>query len=313
MLAVAIATGGSSCAGPPSNTYGAYEAGRQAFLDHDYETAFKEYKIAAEGGDARAQAHIARMYYDGRHVPRNYVLAYGWFHLAMATRPDAVTGDQATIELLKIKMSPAELQEGEAELARLTREVARSATKDSVQWRKIPPEQADLVVSVPTLERSRGVFARSVEGFVVKEYAVWSDAGASASTAAITLARIKSIGPKTLVFTRDTSLEDDIRRFLPSAQVSSERTAKMNNRIGEVEYRRFARDGTRECVYMRQFADTFADQRGYTRSFKPSAGNIVIRGWYCAPPAVTLSHDTIEVFVKGLGIREFAVPEHDAD
>jgi hypothetical protein len=51
----------------------------------------------------------------------------------------------------------------------------------------------------------------------------------------------------------------------------------MSNRIGDGEYLRFTRDGTRECVYLRPYADTFADQRGYTRSFKPSAGNIVLR------------------------------------
>jgi hypothetical protein len=62
--------------------------------------------------------------------------------------------------------------------------------------------------------------------------------------------------------------------MLPRAQVSFGPIAKMSNRIGKAEYQRFTRDGTRECMYIRQFADTFADERGYTRSFKPTAGNI---------------------------------------
>lgn len=311
-VVVAVAIGGSSsCAGPTPN---AYEAGRQAYLRHDYETAFKQYKIAAENGDARAQAHIADMYYLGTHVQKNYVLAYAWFHLAMAANPEAVAGRQATIELLTLKMSSSELEQGQAELARLTREVeVAGSAEDSVQRRRIAPERADLVVSVPALERSRGVFSRSVEGFVVKESAVWSDAESTAPTAAITLVRIKSIGPKTLVFTRDTTPAEDIRRFFPGALVSSELSTAMSNRVGDGEYLRFTRGRTQECVYMRQYADTFADQRGYTRSFKPVAGNIVIRAWYCAPPAVTLSHNTIEAFFGGIGLRGFALPEHNAD
>ena len=82
----------------------------------------------------------------------------------------------------------------------------------------------------------------------------------------------------------------------------------MTNRIGNVEYLHFTLNRGRECIFFRQYADTFADSRDLTRNFQETAGNIVVSGWNCNPSGIALTHDSIRTFVQGLGIREYALP-----
>jgi TPR repeat protein len=61
-----------------------YEEGYQAANKGSYATAFKEFKVAAEKGDARAQYSLAVMYNDGIGVKRNPAEAMSWFRKAAA-------------------------------------------------------------------------------------------------------------------------------------------------------------------------------------------------------------------------------------
>ena len=70
-------------AAPPMLRAG-YEEGYQAANKGAYTTAFKEFKMAAENGDARAQYSLAVMYNDGIGVRKNPDEAMSWFRKAAA-------------------------------------------------------------------------------------------------------------------------------------------------------------------------------------------------------------------------------------
>jgi len=74
-----------------------YEEGYQAANKGAYATAFKEFKIAAESGDARAQYSLAVMYNDGIGIRKNPDQAMFWFRKA------AAKGHPLAIEILKRK------------------------------------------------------------------------------------------------------------------------------------------------------------------------------------------------------------------
>ena len=81
LLAVALlAVAGPAAAGPREDAAAAYSRG-------DYATAFGLWRQEAEQGDGSAQALLGFMYHDGEGVPRNYVLAAMWFHLAASNLP----------------------------------------------------------------------------------------------------------------------------------------------------------------------------------------------------------------------------------
>ena len=63
-------------------SFSGYPEGFQAFNEGDYETAFKEYSIEAENGNAYAQADLGDMYYHGVGVDQNYEKSIKWFELA---------------------------------------------------------------------------------------------------------------------------------------------------------------------------------------------------------------------------------------
>src|SRR5262245_15772529 len=55
-----------------------YEEGDAAFLKKDYATAMRHWLPLAESGHARAQLGIARIYYGGLSVVRDYDVAFHW-------------------------------------------------------------------------------------------------------------------------------------------------------------------------------------------------------------------------------------------
>ena len=61
-----------------------FDRGVSAYNDGDYPTALREFRLAAEQGDASAQYNLGLMYYNGQGLPQNYQLAYMWFSLAAA-------------------------------------------------------------------------------------------------------------------------------------------------------------------------------------------------------------------------------------
>jgi TPR repeat protein len=62
--------------------YKAYETGLDAAYAGDYETALREFTIAAEAGLHLAQYNLGVMYFSGEGVPQDYALAYKWTRMA---------------------------------------------------------------------------------------------------------------------------------------------------------------------------------------------------------------------------------------
>jgi len=61
-----------------------FDRGVSAYNDGDYPTALREFRLAAEQGNASAQYNLGLMYDNGQGLPQNYQLAYMWFSLAAA-------------------------------------------------------------------------------------------------------------------------------------------------------------------------------------------------------------------------------------
>jgi TPR repeat protein len=62
--------------------YKAYETGLDAAYAGDYETALREFTIAAEAGLHLAQYNLGVMYFSGEGVPQDYAIAYKWTRMA---------------------------------------------------------------------------------------------------------------------------------------------------------------------------------------------------------------------------------------
>ncbi len=61
-----------------------YEQGWAAYQSLDFATAYKIFRSLSEQGDANAQNGLALLYYNGRGVPKDFVLAYMWANLSVA-------------------------------------------------------------------------------------------------------------------------------------------------------------------------------------------------------------------------------------
>ena len=66
-----------------------FDEGAAAYERGDYETAVKEWRSAAEQGNAAAQFQLGVMYANGQGVPQDYAEAVKWWRLA-AEQGDAV-------------------------------------------------------------------------------------------------------------------------------------------------------------------------------------------------------------------------------
>jgi len=62
-----------------------FESGMQAQRDGQYDTAFTEFKKAADNGEERAFGKLASMYLYGLGTTKDYGNAYIWFGLARHT------------------------------------------------------------------------------------------------------------------------------------------------------------------------------------------------------------------------------------
>jgi len=65
-----------------SHVFADFAAGLVAYFKGDYATAAKEFKAAAEQGDAYAQNNLADMYAQGQGVTQDYKEAVKWYRLA---------------------------------------------------------------------------------------------------------------------------------------------------------------------------------------------------------------------------------------
>ena len=173
----------------------------------------------------------------------------------------------------------------------------------------MPADEASLVLYAPGLGAPRVSFERMVEDFTIFELGHWRPAAGASPEAEMILLRINSIAPSGMTFVREPPLEERIRQWFPSDSIDMGAGGKYKNVLGEVEYQRFTRDGATECVFMRQFGDTFSDQRDYFSDGTTGHGNIMIRGYYCVAPFYELSQRTLRRFLTGIGLKGFGVPE----
>jgi TPR repeat protein len=102
-----------------SNLGNMYEFGEG--VPEDDREAVKWYRLAAEQGNYRAQHNLGIMYRDGEGVPEDYVQAYAWYNLAAAQGNSFANRDKSE---LAERMTPSQI----AEAQRLSKEL----------WEKIP-------------------------------------------------------------------------------------------------------------------------------------------------------------------------------
>jgi TPR repeat protein len=101
-LIFAVGFAGSAAAGP-------FEDAVVALKKNDYAMALWLLRPLAEQGDAQSQAALGLMYYDGRGVPQNYVLAHMWLSLALRGEKLAAKAR----DMVAAKMTPAQIAEAQ--------------------------------------------------------------------------------------------------------------------------------------------------------------------------------------------------------
>ena len=190
---------------------------------------------------------------------------------------------------------------------------AAPGTSTPRDWEPISADEASLVLYAPGLGSPRVSFKRRIDGLKVYELGHWRPTVGASPEAKIILFRFKSVAPSSMTFVREPSLEERIRRWLSSENIEMGASGKYRNVLGGMEYARFTRDGATQCVFMRQFGDTYSDQRGYFSDGSTGHGNIMIRGYYCVAPFYELSRDTLEGFLAGIGLKGIGVPEEPLD
>jgi TPR repeat protein len=85
-----------------------FQLGRAYSRAKKYEAAVEHYRKAAEAGYAIAQFNLGIMYYRGRGVRRDYVLAYVWFNVSAAQSSSAVARQNVAR-----RMTPAQLTQAQ--------------------------------------------------------------------------------------------------------------------------------------------------------------------------------------------------------
>ena len=64
------------------NCFAGFDEGSAAYEAKDYTTALSEFLPLASDGDAKSQAKLGVMYYNGEGLPQNYSQAASWFRKA---------------------------------------------------------------------------------------------------------------------------------------------------------------------------------------------------------------------------------------
>lgn len=190
---------------------------------------------------------------------------------------------------------------------------AGSGTSTSGEWGPIPAEEASLVLYAPGLDSPRVSFKRKTKDMKIYELGHWRPASGTAAEARIILFRFSPVAPSGMTFVREPPLEERVRRWFRSETIEMGAAGKHRNVLGSLEYTRFTRDGATQCVFFRQFGDTYSDQRGYFSDGSTGHGDIMIRGYYCVAPFHELSQSTIDGFLSGIGLKGFGVPAKPLD
>jgi len=91
-----------------------FNKGRKAFDKADYATALSEFRPLAEEGFALAQNNLGYMYYNGKGVIQNFVIAHMWWNIAASNGHENAVYNRDKIAKL---MTASQLEKAQ-ELAR---------------------------------------------------------------------------------------------------------------------------------------------------------------------------------------------------
>lgn len=191
--------------------------------------------------------------------------------------------------------------------------VPATTTSTPGEWEPMPAEEAGLVLFAPGLGSPRVNFMRKIDGLKIYEFGRWRPEAGAYPEAEIILFRFSPVAPSGMTFVREPTLEERIRQSFGAETIDMGAGGRYENVLGEMEYIRFTRDGANQCVFMRQFGDTYSDQRGYFSDGSMGHGDTMIRGYYCLAPFHELSQITLERFLAGIGLKGFAVPAEPVD
>jgi hypothetical protein len=179
---------------------------------------------------------------------------------------------------------------------------------DEAQWESVSADEANLVLYAPGLDEPQVSFKRKTRGLQDIEWGHWRPAVGASPEAHIVLFRFTGAAPSGMTWVGEPPLEERVRNWFRSGSVEIGVSGKYENVLGKGEYLRFTREGAIECVFMRQYGDTFSDQRNYLPDGNAPLGNIMILGYYCVATFTELLQATLERFVAGIGLKSLAVP-----
>lgn len=192
--------------------------------------------------------------------------------------------------------------------AALAAGLSACASTQTEPWQPMPADEARLVLYAPGLDTPRVHFERRTEGIKTFERGHWRPEAGAFPEAELVLLAFTDAAPSGMSWVREPDLEQRIRRWLATDSVEMGRGGVDRNALGEVEYLRFTRNGVTECVFMRQYGDTFADQRPPEHH-----GGLMIRGYYCLAPGEPLSQGTVHRVLAGIGLAGYEVPPRPRD
>ena len=141
-----------------------YKEGFAAYRRGDYKNALREFKAAAENGNAAAQYLLGFMYGKGRGVPRNYVLAYKWYSLAAARGNRRAA---KSLDFYEKRMTPAQISSAQAMAANWKPNMTAEKTMPKAAAKPAQPKKKMVVASASALKSvidgARFYFNRTIE------------------------------------------------------------------------------------------------------------------------------------------------------
>jgi hypothetical protein len=163
---------------------------------------------------------------------------------------------------------------------------------------------AHVLLRLDSLRASTAVYKRKIFGFQdYLELGVWSAPGVVAGLL------LRSVD-EPYVLMRDSllPLEEMPRHVLGAQSVELGEREMTENAVGRVLVQRLVIDGSRHCVYTRQYGGVSAHDLIIGGNLADVVGNIILDGWYCVTTPDGPDERAVQAFVGGIGIRGFAEP-----
>jgi hypothetical protein len=187
--------------------------------------------------------------------------------------------------------------------------VAFGSSAEAAEWKEIDVSEATLVATVPGVRSSIGQFVRRTLGFrKFVEVGNWSGPSAGFPKAQIVLFHLDPTGSEVFTTSSRPPIDDSLADAMSGRAYSLQEPGEGENILGEIEYRRFAVDDVVPCVFFRQFSGRSGERFDQIIGGGAPLGTLSLEGWYCERPGGILSDSTIELFFKGIGVKDWAVP-----